>query len=629
MEQPSLPIADKDHPAGFPAMQYDLAGWKQRAEDVRLQILVSLGLWPMPARPPVKAEVFGEIRREEFTISKVAFPSLPGHFVTGNLYRPTKGSAPYPAILSPHGHWRNGRLMWNDAGAESEVASGAEHDIASAVSPLQARCAMLASMGCVVFIYDMVGFGNSNALQHGIGFDDANAALHLQSFMGLQIWNGLRALDFLYDLPGIDRSRIGVTGASSGALQSVILAAIDDRIHATAAVAMIGLNMQGGCICENTPLLRVGTNNVEFAATIAPRPIGFASAQDWTHDFAERGLPELKHIYKLHSAAGNVDHVHVPFKHNCNVHSRELVYRFFNKHLRLNATEPLNERPFAPIPLAELSLSAWEAAHADLSNAAALRKQITERDRAAIAAIASTPEQVLATLRGALRVMTAAAPVHADELTIKGQPGANGVWAGEISTKHSPRKTHCALAKPTMSAVRGVIVWVMETADRATPAEALSASKEATRAVEAGFAVLAVGIANGLALAANSPLAFTLGYNRGVIGDRVHDIRLAMAFASTLARSGPIHLVSQAASAMPALLDVIRCDRPIGRVAIELPADGVFNVHDINDVDFLPGLMKYRPLLEAILRKPRDHMHFAANLTLSELFHSVCSTGEA
>jgi len=265
--------------------------------------------------------------------------------------------------------------------------------------------------------------------------------------MGLQIWNGLRALDFLYDLPGIDRSRIGVTGASSGALQSVILAAVDDRIHATAAVAMIGLNMQGGCICENTPLLRVGTNNVEFAATIAPRPIGFASAQDWTHDFAERGLPELKHIYKLHGATGNVDHVHVPFKHNCNVHSRELVYRFFNKHLRLNATEPLNERPFAPIPLAELSLSAWEAAHADLSNAAALREQITERDRATIEAIASTREQALATLRGALRVMTAAVPVHVDELTIEEQNSENGVWAGEISTRHSPRKTHCAVAK--------------------------------------------------------------------------------------------------------------------------------------------------------------------------------------
>src|SRR5207244_7002011 len=118
-----------------------------------------------------------------------------------------------------------------DAGekaAQDQVAQGAEKTMEGARYPLQARCAMLARMGCVVFHYDMVGVADSQSIAHRAGFTDAQAELRLQSFMGLQTWNSIRALDFLLSLPEVDPKRIGVTGASGGGTQTLMLCSIVD-----------------------------------------------------------------------------------------------------------------------------------------------------------------------------------------------------------------------------------------------------------------------------------------------------------------------------------------------------------------------------------------------------------------
>ncbi len=81
------PLKDLDgyFPFTPPASKAD---WEKRAERVRRQILVSQGLWPMPTRTPLQAVIHGKVDRGEYTVEKVYFESVPGFFVTGNLYRP-------------------------------------------------------------------------------------------------------------------------------------------------------------------------------------------------------------------------------------------------------------------------------------------------------------------------------------------------------------------------------------------------------------------------------------------------------------------------------------------------------------------------------------------------------------
>ncbi|HJZ94855.1 MAG TPA: acetylxylan esterase, partial [Gemmataceae bacterium] len=265
--------------------------WNDRARQVRTQVLVANGLWPLPEKTPLNAVIHGKIERDGYTVEKVYFASMPGHYVSGNLYRPTaKAETKKPGVLCPHGHWANGRFHENnEAAAKKEVESGAEKTMEGARYPLQARCAQLARMGSVVFHYDMVGYADSKAIAHRTGFTDAEAELRLQSFMGLQTWNSIRALDFLLSLPDVDPKRIGVTGASGGGTQTFILGAVDDRPTAAFPAVMVSTAMQGGCICENCSYLRVRTGNIELAGLFAPKPLGMSAANDWTKEIETKG----------------------------------------------------------------------------------------------------------------------------------------------------------------------------------------------------------------------------------------------------------------------------------------------------------------------------------------------------
>src|SRR5688572_11218317 len=300
----------------FPAPnETSLEAWKLRAAHLRERILASAGLLPMPAKAPLNAVVFGEVPHKEYTVSKVYFESLPGFYVTGNLYRPT-GTGPFPAILSPHGHWAYGRLE------NSDVAS------------VPGRAINLAQQGFVVFTYDMIGYNDSRQLTHTFG--GARENLWGLSLAGLQLWNSIRGLDFLESLAYVRRDAIGATGASGGGTQVFLLAAVDDRVAAAAPVNMISLHMQGGCLCENQPGLRLDTNNVEIAATIAPRPLLMVSASgDWTSNTMELEYPAVRRLYSLFDAEERVHGVRFEAPHNYNRNSREAVYawmaRWFQK----------------------------------------------------------------------------------------------------------------------------------------------------------------------------------------------------------------------------------------------------------------------------------------------------------
>ena len=298
--------------------------WEACARSLRCRVLAASGIWTDPGaerRGPPQAQVYERTDHPDlgYSVEKVHFETLPGYVATGNLYRPSGGRAEglpvrRAAILNPHGHHPGGRF------SDDELVSTPR------------RCITLARMGYVSLSHDMAGLGDNTFIPHRWG--DARTWLCGATPLGLQLWNCIRALDFLQGLPDVDPARLGCTGESGGGTQTFLLTAVDARVRAAAPVTMVSAFMQGGCVCENAPGLRLDASNVEIAALAAPRPLCLVSAtRDWTRETARIEYPAIRAIYALYGAEEQLRQLQVDAPHHYNRQAREFVYRFFEEHL--------------------------------------------------------------------------------------------------------------------------------------------------------------------------------------------------------------------------------------------------------------------------------------------------------
>lgn len=294
----------------------DRAAWEKKREYLRRHILISAGLWPMPEKTPLNTHIFDTITHDDYTISKVYIETYPGFYLCGNLYRPRGKSGPFPGIVSPHGHWERGRLV------NTEVNS------------VPARCVNFAKQGYVIFAYDMIGYNDTRQIGHDFAADSLSNLWGI-NLLGIQLWNSIRAVDFITSLPDVDTTRIGVTGASGGGTQTFLLTAVDQRIKVSAPVNMLSAQYQGGCLCENAPGLRLNAFNIEIGGLTAPRPLLMVSnTQDWTVDTPTTEYPMMQTIFGLYDALEKVKYVQFDYPHNYNRASREAVYAWFHRWLK-------------------------------------------------------------------------------------------------------------------------------------------------------------------------------------------------------------------------------------------------------------------------------------------------------
>ncbi len=611
--------------------------WARRSERVRRQMLVANGLWPMPRKTPANAVIHGKIDRGDYTVEKVYLESYPGHFVTGNLYRPKGKSGAGPGVLCPHGHWANGRF--HDAGekkVKQEIEKGAEKYEAGGRSPLQARCVQLARMGCTVFHYDMVGYADSVQLKHRPGIREAmntpenwglfspQAEARLQNFMGLQTYNSIRTLDWFSDLPEVDPERVAVTGASGGGTQTFILCAVDTRPAVAFPAVMVSTAMQGGCTCENAPYLRVDTGNIEIAALISPRPLGMTAADDWTKEIATKGLPELKQHYKMLGCEDLV--MAKPFRHfghNYNYVSRAVMYDWLNKHLKLGLKE-IVEEDYKPLSIEEMSV--WDDEHPKPPGGdeyeRALLKWMTEDAEKQIAALkpkdAKGLERYREIIGGAVDVMIGRGLP---------EPGAIEVAEEKETDDGDYRTITCLLRSPAQgeelpvvrlmpkSWKKRTVVWIDKTGKQALFDGQGKPKPGIRKLLDAGIEVVGVDLfGQGEFTADGKPLTkarmnkrdkqgrpgcagYTFGYNHPVFSKRVHDILSVVSFVKNrkeeaqrvdvIGLGGAGHWVAAARAQAGAAID---------RAVIDTAGFRFAKLTATDDPDFLPGGAKYGDL---------------------------------
>ncbi len=616
--------------------------WKERAERVRRQLLVATGLWPMPTKTPLNAKIYGRIDRDGYTVEKVTLESYPGFFVTGNLYRPKGRSGKLPGVLNPHGHFSNGRFYEaSQKEMREQFVNGAERFDVGGRSPHQSRCVTLARMGCVAFIWDMVGYADSQQISEAVahryakarpemetptdwGFFSPQAELQLQTIMGLQTYNSLRVLDWFSSLPDVDPARIGVTGESGGGTQTMLIGALDSRPAVLFPAVMVSTAMQGGCTCENCNYLRVGTGNIEFAAMAAPRPLGMTAADDWTKEIESKGLPELERHYEMLGVPKLVvGKLLKQFPHNYNYVSRAVMYRFMNDHLKLGLENPIVEEDYKPVSIPEMTV--WDADHPRPPSGPAferwLLRWITDDSAQQMAALGPHDEKSLAEFRrvvgGAFDAMIGRQLYAAGAVNfVKAQSSQRSeceLILGLARVRADHEQLPVVILKPKTWNKR-LVIW----ADGAGKSALFNGSElrpAVKKLLDAGMAVVGADLLfQGEFLADDKPLTktrrvktsrdysgFTYGYNPSLVAERVRDLLTVIAAMRSLDDPpSQINLIGTGGAGPLAAAARAQVGDSVSRLAVETQGFRFADVTSIDDPAFFPGAAKYGDV-EALL----------------------------
>jgi dienelactone hydrolase len=305
----------------FPLPEWgSLAQWKKKREEIRQHLWLTTGLNDRTSAFKARGRVIKTFEHEGIVIENIRVEALPGLYVMGNLYRPKNPGGKLPLVLHPHGHGMHSRTQPMGHGSVPH------------------RAMNHAFNGFAAFAWSMIGLADDvMQIDHRTllsGKDKHICNLFGLSMFGLQVNNSIKVLDYLLTRKDIDTRRVGCTGESGGATQTYFLAALDDRIKVAAPTVMLSGHFQGGCVCENTPLLHLDYSTLDYAALIAPRPLFITGCTgDWTHHMRERELKSMKQVYGLYGEEELVDSFYQDESHNYDRRSREHVLAWMMRHL--------------------------------------------------------------------------------------------------------------------------------------------------------------------------------------------------------------------------------------------------------------------------------------------------------
>ncbi|MGO4771147.1 acetylxylan esterase [Flavobacterium sp. W22_SRS_FK3] len=298
----------------------NVSDWEKRKKELKACMTTSFGLDKAPPTPKSKPLLTPKRIYSDYSVENIALEILPGVYTTGSIYKPYPLNKKSAIILTPDGHFGDGRYRKDE----------------------QYRCAVMAKMGAIVVSYDLFAWGES-LLQ----FPEETHRNSIASTV--QVLSGIRLLDYLATIKNADISRVGVTGGSGGGSHTMFLAALDDRITVSAPVVMVSSHFSGGCPCESGRGIHLcgnGTNNAEISAMMAPKPqLIVSDGKDWTLAVPELEFPFIQRTYGLYGKKELVENAHFAKEgHDFGVSKRMALYPFMAKYLGLDLNKVKNEK---------------------------------------------------------------------------------------------------------------------------------------------------------------------------------------------------------------------------------------------------------------------------------------------
>jgi pimeloyl-ACP methyl ester carboxylesterase len=301
-------------------------------EELRAALLEMIGGLPQE-KTDLHPQITGKIQQDGYSIEKLIFQSLPGVYVTALVYSPEDHSQKHPAVLVPAGHATNGKIHY------------------------QGLSQRLAKRGYVVIAWDPVGQGERSQFWDArAGKSRYNLVCAEHAVLGnlaylaganlarWEIWDGMRAVDYLLTRPDVDAERINITGTSGGGTQTTLIAALDPRIKVaipSCYISSLPMRMANRIFVDpdSDPeqdlygMLSMGVDHAGLLMLIYPRPVTVASAvlDFFPIEGARRTFREARALYEKFGHGDRIAMAEGYHKHEYSAENLESALDFLDR----------------------------------------------------------------------------------------------------------------------------------------------------------------------------------------------------------------------------------------------------------------------------------------------------------
>jgi len=315
--------------------------------EVRQKLLEMIGGLP-PVKTDLRPQITGKIQMDGFSVEKLIFQSLPGVYVTALVYVPDDRSKKHPAMLVPAGHAADGKFHY------------------------QALSQRLVGRGYVVISWDPVGQGERSQFWDATaGKSRYNLICGEHAVMGnlaylaganlarWEIWDGIRAVDYLLTRSEVDAERISITGTSGGGFQTALIAALDERIKVAVPscyVSAMPMRISNRIFADpdsdpEQDLLGMISNGVDHPGLLLlmyPRPVLVAAAvlDFFPIEGARKTVREVRRMYERFGRGDRIALVEGYHTHQFSAENQEAAFDFldhFNQMPMRHGLPPVKE----------------------------------------------------------------------------------------------------------------------------------------------------------------------------------------------------------------------------------------------------------------------------------------------